>query len=132
MNEGLAAERRTLSLECRADPNCLDSYLAEDFHEYGASGTDINRSGTAARLARTTDPTGPAIAIERLRGQYLADGLVMVKYTATIGDRRSHHTSIWRHNEQGWQMFHHQGTVTTFRPETQRPSNGQPDYGHEF
>ena len=118
VQEVLAAERRTLSPGCRADPSCLDPYLAEDFHEYGASGSEITRPGTAARIAATVDSTAPPIAIDNLRGQHLADGLVMVKYTATIGTRRSHHTSVWRRtHEQGWQMFHHQGTITANRSE---------------
>jgi hypothetical protein len=48
-----------------------------------------------------------------MRGQLLADGLMMVKYTSENRGRRSNRTSLWRRTETGhWQIFHHQGTIT--------------------
>ncbi|WP_374984222.1 DUF4440 domain-containing protein [Streptomyces fradiae] len=109
----LAAERATLSPACRADADRLRRFLAPDFHEFGASGTEVRYEGTAERVAAYTDPDGVPIRTERMRGVRLADGLVMVKYTACIDGRRSHHTSLWRRVGPGhWRMFHHQGTPT--------------------
>jgi ribonuclease HI len=111
--EALAAERETLSPACRADANRLRRFLAPDFHEFGASGAEVWFEGTAERVAAYTDPDGEPIRAEGMRGARLADGLVMVKYTARINSRWSHRTSLWRRAKPGcWQMFHHQGTPT--------------------
>jgi hypothetical protein len=109
----VGAEWETLSVGCRADPGRLRGFLAPDFHEIGASGVEVGFEGTAERVAAYTDPAGEPITVERMRGYALADGLVMVKYTARIQGRWSHRTSLWRRVEVGrWQMFHHQGTPT--------------------
>ena len=113
MAEVLAAENETLTPECRADPNRLITFLAPDFHEFGASGVEVEFEGTAQRVAASTDPAGEPITVRHLRGLTLADGLVMVKYTARLGGRWSNRTSLWRRVAPGrWQMFHHQGTPT--------------------
>lgn len=112
--EVLAAERETLTPACRADPERLNRFLAPDFHEFGASGVEVGFEGTAERVAARTDPAGEPIAVERMRGVRLADGLVMVKYTVRIDGRWSNRTSLWRRAAPGhWQMFHNQGTPTT-------------------
>lgn len=111
--EALAAEVETLTPECRADADRLRGFLAPDFHEFGASGAEVVFEGTAERVAAYTDPAGEPIRTARMRGTRLADGLVMVKYTARINGRWSHRTSLWRRVSPGrWQMFHHQGTYT--------------------
>jgi hypothetical protein len=90
--------------------------LAPDFHEFGASGGEIGYAGTAELVARSTDPDGDPIKVEHMRGQLLADGLVMVKYTSENHGRWSNRTSLWRRTEAGhWQIFHHQGTITGVR-----------------
>ncbi|MGC0327725.1 hypothetical protein RKD23_000715 [Streptomyces sp. SAI-170] len=111
--EAMAAEYETLSPACRADADRLRSFLAPDFHEFGASGREIFFEGTAERVAAYTDPEGEPIGVEAMRGVRLADGLVMLKYTACIDGRWSHRTSLWRRVAPGrWQMFHNQGTPT--------------------
>ena len=110
--EAMAAERESLSPACRADAARLDRLLAPDFHEFGASGGEFGKDGTAARVAAATDPGGEPIAVENLRGRLLADGLVMLKYTAEFQGKRSNRTSLWRRTAPGqWQIFHHQGTI---------------------
>lgn len=112
IEQAIAAERETLSPECRADPARLAALLAEDFHEFGASGGELVREGIAESVAADTDPDEPPIEIERMRGTLVADGVVMVKYTATHRGRRTHRTSLWRRRPRGgWVMFHHQGTI---------------------
>lgn len=112
--EAVAAEYESLSLECRADPARLERLLAPDFHEFGASGGEIGYAGTAALIAAATDPDDEPITVANMRGRLLADGLVMVKYTSQNQGRRAHRTSLWRRVAPGqWQIFHHQGTVTT-------------------
>jgi hypothetical protein len=112
--EAMAAERESLSPECRADPARMEQLLAPDFHEFGASGGELGFEGTAALVAAATDPGGEPIAVENLRGWLLAPGLVMLKYTSSRDGRRAHRTSLWRRAAPGtWQIFHHQGTIAT-------------------
>lgn len=112
--EVMAAEHESLSLKCRADAARLQRLLAPDFHEFGASGGEIGYEGTAERVAAATDPHGGPITVENMRGWLLSDGLVMVKYTCMNQGRRSNRTSLWRRTAPGrWQVFHHQGTITT-------------------
>ena len=110
--EAMAAERESLSLECRIDPVRLERLLAPDFHEFGTSGGEIGDQGTAARVAAATSPKDEPIKAENMRGWLLADGLVMLKYTSQHQGRRAHRTSLWRRAATGrWQIFHHQGTA---------------------
>lgn len=112
--EVIAAERESLNPECRADPACMEQLLAPDFHEFGASGGEFGFEGTAALVAAATDPGDEPIAVESMRGWLLADGLVMLKYTSSNSGRRAHRTSLWRRTAAGtWQIFHHQGTITS-------------------
>jgi len=112
--EAIAAERETLSPACRADASCLKRLLAPDFHEFGVSGGEFGYEGTAELVAASTTPGGEPIKVENMRGQLLADGLVMLKYTSENQGRRSHRTSLWRRVAPGrWQILHHQGTVAS-------------------
>jgi hypothetical protein len=111
--EAIAAEQESLSIQCRADPARLRRLLAPDFHEFGASGGELEYDGTAELVAAGTDPNDEPIRFHDMRGFRLSDGLVMVKYTSDNGERRAHRTSLWRRVGPGhWQMFHHQGTPT--------------------
>ena len=110
--EAIAHELESLSPECRADPDRLRALLSPDFHEFGASGREVIYEGTPERVAAATRAGDPPIGVEHLRGQWLADGLVMLKYTSVTPDRRAHRTALWRRVAPGrWQLFHHQGTV---------------------
>ncbi len=40
--EATAAERESLSPECRSDPACPERLLAPDFYEFGTSGGEIS------------------------------------------------------------------------------------------
>ena len=112
--EAMAAEHESLSVECRTDAARLERLLAPDFHEFGSSGGEFGYAGTAARVAAATHPEDAPIQVENMRGWLLADGLVMLKYTSEHLGRRANRTSLWRRTaDGGWQIFHHQGTLTT-------------------
>ncbi|MGH3164408.1 MAG: DUF4440 domain-containing protein [Trebonia sp.] len=111
--EAIAAERESLSLECRVDPARMERLLAPDLHEFGASGGEFGYEGMAALVAESTDLNGEPIRTKNMRGWLFADGLVLVKYTSENQGRRTNRTSLWRRVEPGhWQIFHHQGTPT--------------------
>ena len=87
--------------------------LAPDFHEFAASGAEYGYEGTAEMVAAATSAGDGPISVTDMRGWLLADGLVMLKYTAENQGRRANRTSLWRRTDAGhWQMFHHQGTPT--------------------
>jgi hypothetical protein len=109
----VAAERESLSPQCRADASRLERLLVPDFHEFGSSGGEFGYEGIAARVGAATRPGDEPIRVENMRGWLLADGLVMLKYASEHLGRRANRTSLWRHTASGrWQMFHHQGTPT--------------------
>lgn len=109
--QATAAERLSLSPECRADPACLRRLLSPDFHEFGASGGAFDYAGALARVAVEQPAAGEPLEASDMHGRLVADGIVMITYTCDDGGRRSNRTSLWRRVEPGrWQMFHHQGT----------------------
>lgn len=109
----MAAERESLSVECRLDAARLSRLIAPDFHEFGASGGELTYADAAASVAETTRPDDEPVAVHGLRGWLIAGDVVMIKYTSERGGRRANRTSLWRHTaENGWQIFHHQGTPT--------------------
>jgi hypothetical protein len=111
--EAVAAERESLSPECRADAARLRRLLAPDFHEFGSSGREYGYAGTAEMVAAATEPGDEPVTVANMRGWLLADGLVMLKYTSENHGWRANRTSLWRRTEAGhWQIFHHQGTPT--------------------
>jgi hypothetical protein len=111
--EAVAAEYESLSFACRADAARFERLLAPDFHEFVASGEEIGYAGTAELVARSANPDDDPVKVEHMRGQLLANRLVMVKYTSENDGRRSNRTSLWRRTEAGhWQIFHHQATLT--------------------
>jgi ribonuclease HI len=112
--EAIAAEYESLSLDCRADAARFGQLLAPDLHEFTATGEEIGYAGTAELVAKSTDPKGDPVRVENMRGQLLANGLVMVKYTSDDHERRARRTSLWRRVATGrWQIFHHQATAIT-------------------
>lgn len=110
VREAIEHELASLDPACRADPARLGALLADDFHEFGASGGELVKEGTAELVAGAMSEP---MTTERMRGRRLADGLVLVKYTSTSSARRANRTSIWRRVAPGrWQLIHHQGTPT--------------------
>ena len=110
--DAMRAEVETLSRECRLDAARLDRFLAPDFHEFGASGVEVVKEGTARRVAAYTADGAAELVPHDMRGTLIADDVVMVKYVLQAGPVRTNRTSLWRRTAEGdWEMFHHQGTV---------------------
>ncbi len=111
VEEALAAERATLSREVRLVAAALDAYLHPDFLEFGASGGELRRTGTGHRVAAAAREDPRPITWTDMHGVRLAEGVVLVRYVAVVGDRRSNRSSIWQRGADGrWLMLHHQGT----------------------
>src|SRR5690606_18041911 len=98
----------------RLSAELLNRYLADDFYEIGASG---RRFGKADVLERLPTETPPVITQQDFECRVLADGLAQLTYRATMqraeDDKASYslRSSLYRFNDENWQMIFHQGTV---------------------
>lgn len=108
----LDLEREMQRPGTRADPHRLGQLLSPDFEEVGASGRSWDRSSILAMLAHESmDPDTPVIEIHDLRGRAIAPGVIQVSWRSHQGERQARRTSLWREDEDGWQLVHHQGTL---------------------
>jgi hypothetical protein len=88
--------------------------LADEFVEVGNSGRVYDKAAIIAELA--TEPP-IHISISGFHAAQLAQGLVLVTYRAVMvdqsgGESHSMRSSIWKLNDETWQMLFHQGTPT--------------------
>jgi hypothetical protein len=101
-------EARLAAPAARISREEAEELLAQDFFEFGSSGTTVDRekvvSGMAALMAR-----GWSIANFKLT--ILADDVALVTYIATQSGRGStNRSSIWKRSDGRWRMAFHQGT----------------------
>lgn len=107
-----ALERALLDPAIRADRVRLDSLIADDFLEIGASGAVF---GKAEVLAQLPGESGVALEALSMRVQRVGVDVARVLYIVSRdadGDvRRSLRSSWWRLEAEGrWCMVFHQGT----------------------
>lgn len=110
----LQLEQRLLSQSTRRDCEEICHLLADDFIEFGASGTIWNKAEVVEQLPQEnfTQRTISQFAVKPL-----SEHTALVTYhchadipgqRCTIGSLRS---SIWRRRGEQWQMVSHQGTT---------------------
>lgn len=104
-----ALERELQTAECRADAARVDALLAADFEEIGASGRRWTRTEILALLADESDAA--EIEMSDLRTDLLGEDLALVQWESRRGERRARRTSLWRREDGGWRLRHHQGTL---------------------
>lgn len=116
-------ELRLLNADARASAVELAGLLADEFVEFGSSGSVWDRAQTIAGLV-TERGSGPAAGrnAHEVRVRLLAEGVALVTYRVVrrqpndgseIHSRRS---SVWLRDGGGqWRLLFHQGTLT--RPE---------------
>lgn len=92
--------------------------LAEDFVEFGASGTVYDKRSVLEAMACER----PAVvAISDLKARSLSPELFLVTFRATRFDEsgqpvdRSLRSSLWQRSEGEWQLRFHQGTGVPLR-----------------
>jgi hypothetical protein len=105
----LALERELQSPLCRSNPDRLRQLIADDFTEIGASGR-VWDPQTIMAMLDTEAPDDPAITIHDLTGRHIADGVVLARWDSERAGRRARRTSLWRRDQAGWRLVHHQGT----------------------
>ncbi|MDT9000691.1 DUF4440 domain-containing protein [Paucibacter sp. APW11] len=85
----------------------LDTLIADDFVEHGASG----RIWTKPELLDTMSKWPVACRqVEDFSAQPVAEDLALVRYRCERLGRHSLRASLWRRGPRGWQIIFHQGT----------------------
>lgn len=105
-------ELSLLSPEVRTSSDSLDKLLADDFIEFGNSGLIYNKNNILERLPATTDRVEFIMSDFSIR--ILAEDIVLTtfKVKRTINEENivSLRSSLWRKQDDSWQIFFHQGT----------------------
>lgn len=110
-----ALEKSLLKPEIRASPEKVERLLADEFIEFGSSGRIYNKSDIIHSLQNERDGH---ISVNDLRLKALGSGVVLVTYRASrhsadkVEEKKSLRSSIWKFEDDRWQMIFHQGTNT--------------------
>lgn len=104
----LPLEKKLLAVGTDCDRACVESLLAEDFREFGASGKVWDR---AAMLRELTRIPARRHRISEERCMPLAEGRALLHYRTVVNGRESLRSSLWVHRDGRWQMQFHQGTL---------------------
>lgn len=115
-------EERLLTPEVRASREATDALLADDFVEFGSSGTVYDKASTLAGLQeeraegarierRTSDWDVRALSADAALLTYRVEHREMPegRWSASL------RSSIWRRTGSQWRMMFHQGTTTKRR-----------------
>lgn len=102
-----------LQPEVRSSREKLGALLADDFMEFGSSGSVYRKADTLQNLTTNTDKV--VYEMSDFETKELSENLVLntFKTKRTINDADvvvSLRSSIWKKNGEVWQMFFHQGT----------------------
>jgi hypothetical protein len=103
----LELERRLLSQATRGDAEEISRLIADDFTEFGASGGIWTKADLVEQLPCQpfTQRTISEFAVKPLSGD-----TALVTYQCHTNASNSLRSSIWRKQEEQWQMVFHQGT----------------------
>ena len=104
-------EERLLDPSVRRSPEELNSLLAAEFIEYGASGRSFTREQIVSELATEAPAT---LTLSDVQLRFSSDTSALLTYTAArtdaLGTRTSLRSSFWILRDGRWQMLFHQGT----------------------
>jgi hypothetical protein len=108
-------ETTLLQPEVRSSREELDKLLADDFMEFGSSGSVYRKSDTLASLTTTTDKV--VYEVSDFEAKELSENFVLTTFKTkrTINNADivvSLRSSLWKKTGGNWQMFFHQGTPT--------------------
>jgi hypothetical protein len=99
----------------RNSPDAVAALLADDFMEFGRSGTIYTKATIIELLKGET--VDSQVTVENFQSRELGPGVALVTYISsrpveiheeTIRVLRS---SIWKFQQDRWQMIFHQGTI---------------------
>lgn len=102
-------EEQLLSPEIRTNDAELDRLLADDFFEYGSSGSVCYKKDCVVEGGIGVRE----LFLSNFQIHPLAEDAVLATYRIEDRTRLQHtlRSSIWRYRNGRWQMFFHQGTV---------------------
>jgi len=108
-------ETMLLKPEIRASINQISGLLSDDFIEFGSSGVIYDKKNILEALFKESKIAPAKFSISNFEVKELIDSLVLSTYNAEriLPDGKSVislRSSIWRRNDDGWQMIFHQGT----------------------
>ena len=101
-------ELSLLNPEVRKSRSILDSLIADDFLEIGASGNVYNKDDILNALPN--EETN-AYSLSDFGVLFLSEGLILATYTLSENYRQTKRSSIWKNTNQKWALIFHQGTV---------------------
>ena len=111
-------EEQLLSAEGRASRQTVDALLADEFLEFGSSGSASSKQETIDGLAEeSTDGHRYRRSTSNWAVRDLAEGVALVTYRVTRDDLTegssvtSLRSSIWKRIDNGWRLVFHQGTL---------------------
>lgn len=94
----------------------LSSLLAEDFREFGNSGTKYTKQDQLDSVINKNSPKhNNRFSVTEFKVNMLSPDVVLATYK-TLRERdlkQSLRSSIWQNNGERWQMTFHQGTPTS-------------------
>lgn len=108
-----SCEEALLDPAVRCNRARVSAFLADDFQEFGSSGTVWSREQILEMLA-TEDYHRPAM--EDFKCHWIGDGVVLVTYRTVRIDPQpgqsaaALRSSIWIKDSEGWRVRFHQGT----------------------
>lgn len=105
-------EEKHISIEVRKSREELDEVLADDFFEIGSSGYLCNKKDCLDDGVELSD-----MRIYHYDIHPLSADVVLATYVIdnkTI-NRHTLRSSIWKHIDGRWQLYFHQGTITSMQ-----------------
>ncbi|WP_078394439.1 DUF4440 domain-containing protein [Shouchella patagoniensis] len=90
--------------------DALNEHLAEDFIEFGSSGTIYTKQDQLVAWRKNDSTTSHSVSNFAINP--LSAEIILATYETIRNDRRiSLRSSIWKLNGTRWQMIFHQGTI---------------------
>ena len=111
-------ERKLHRPEIRASADEVAALLADEFFEFGASGTVWTRQHVIERLPQEKPQPACELDSREFSVHWLAEGVALVTYRGTRripSEAKEFHflrSSIWKLINGQWRMVFHQGTPT--------------------
>ena len=106
----LALEEALLRPPVRHSAAGLERLLADDFREFGASGTVYDRASMIELLMQESRAPFTPVEVSEFAVRKLGDDAALVTYRTKRGDIVRLRSSVWRRDAGSWRMMFHQGT----------------------
>ena len=110
-------ETYLLKPEVRASRTDLNELLSDDFIEFGASGRVWNKKTIIASLVVASGDEDIIIEADNFCTKQITSDTILLTYKCYRKDcggevlRTTLRSSIWRLNNEEWQLYFHQGTI---------------------